>query len=134
MLAYAGPQSRGVNRPERGAVSEPVPLYAGHSGREGNVAADQRVSPGRPPYADSEGDGDSDQQLGGTRQFRAPLPEEVERQLTEFYEQRRRDWVWWGPAVKGREESQAAKSECADLTEMSERSFRAGLSSGQKLP
>jgi len=132
--AYAAPQRQEENWPERSGASAPVPVYAEHPGEEGNVAADQRVAHSRPLYDEGQSDGDINQELEGTRLPRAPLPEDVERQLAEFYQQRRREWIWWEPGVKGREESRTATNRCADLTEMSERSFRAGLSSGQKLP
>jgi hypothetical protein len=132
--AYAAPQRQEENWPERSGASAPVPVYAEHPGEEGNVAADQRVSPSRPLYDEWQGDGDIDQELEGAKLPRAPLPEDVERQLAEFYQQRRREWIWWEPGVRSREESRTATNRCADLTEMSERSFRAGLSSGQKLP
>ncbi|SPE22197.1 hypothetical protein SBA2_10135 [Acidobacteriia bacterium SbA2] len=132
--AYAEPQSREVTWPERVDASAPVPAYAEDPGEEGDVAADQRVSPGRPLYDEWQGEGGIDLELEGARLSRASLAEDVERQLTEFYEQRRREWVWWAPGVKGKEESQTATHQCADLTELSERSFRAGMSSGQKLP
>lgn len=132
--AYAVPQRQEENWPERSGASAPVPVYAEHPGEEGNVAADQRVSPGRPLYDEWQGNGDIDQELEGARLSRAPRPENVERQLAESYQQPRWERVWWEPGVRGREESRAATNRCADLTEMSERSFRAGLSSGQKLP
>jgi len=132
--AYAEPQAREEDWQERSGASTAVPVYAEYPGEKGNVAADQRMSHGRPLYDEWQSEGDIDQEQDTARLSRAPLPENVERQLTQFYEQRRREWVWWEPGVRGREESPTTKNPCADLTEMSERSFRAGLSSGQKLP
>ncbi|MGD0129415.1 MAG: DUF4912 domain-containing protein [Terriglobia bacterium] len=132
--AHAEPQSREEDWPEPSGASAPVSVYAEHPAGEGSVAADQRVAPSRPPYDEWQGDGDIDHELEGARLSGASLPEDMERQLTEFYEQRRREWIWWAPGVKGKEGSQSATHQCADLTELSERSFRAGLSSGQKSP
>jgi hypothetical protein len=131
--AYAEPQSREVTWPERVDASAPVPAYAEDPGGEGDAAADLRVSHRRPLYGEWLGDSELDRELEAATVPRAPLPEDMERQLAEFYEQRR-ELVWWAPGVKGKEESQTATHQCADLTELSERSFRAGLSSGQKLP
>jgi len=132
--AYAEPQNLGESWPERRGSSEPVPMHAAYPGEEGNVAADQRVSQSRPPYDEWQDDGGIDRVVEGARPSRALLSEDAERQLTELYDQRRWERVWWEPGVRGRKESRTATKTCADLTELSERSFRAGLSSGQKLP
>jgi len=58
--------------------------------------------------------------------------EEIERELAELYQERSREWAGFAPEAESTGEAQPSGEEGADLTELSERSFRAGLSSGQK--
>ena len=66
------------------------------------------------------------------RIFRTAAPGEIDRKLMEFYQQSR--WEVSGSAPKGSSagEPRPAGKQRADFTEVSERSFRAGQSSGQK--
>ena len=69
-----------------------------------------------------------------SRFFRTPAPGEMERKIGELY--RRGKWEWPGLALAAGDGggSQPVGREPADLTEVSEKSFRAGLSSGQESP
>jgi len=130
--AWVEPLGREVNGPEhRGAWGSFI-ASAGHPGEEAKLAAQPSASPSRPFYDGSEDDGGIDPELERTRLSPDAPEEETQRQLAESYPHRSWDWAWWSPGVEGREESQAAAELRTDLTDLSERSFRAGLSSGQK--
>jgi hypothetical protein len=130
--AWVEPPGREVNGPEhRGAWGSFI-ASAGHPGEEAELAVQPSASYSRPLYDGSEDDGAIDRELERTRLSRGAPEEETQRQLAEFSRQRSWDRAWWSPGVKDREESQAAAELRTDLTDLSERSFRAGLSSGQK--
>ena len=130
--AYAVLQGREEHWPGRSGASGPAPAYAEPPEEEGKPAVDQSDFRGRPFYDESQGDSEVEREFESAGLSRTLLPEDVERQLAEFRERRQREWLWWEPVVPGREESRTVTNRRADLTEMSERSFRAGLSSGQK--
>ena len=132
--APAGAEQRGpeVNGPEHRGASGPVPESAGDPGEESKLAAHPSAFHSRPLYDESGDDGGIDRELERTRLSRGAPDEETQRRLAEFHRQRSWDSAWWPPGVEDREESQAAAELRADLTDLSERSFRAGLSSGQK--
>ena len=96
------------------------------------MAALPSASHSRPISDESEHDGVIDRELERTRLPRAAPDGETQRQLAEFYPQRSWNLAWWSPGVENREKSQPAAKLRTDLTDLSERSFRAGLSSGQK--
>jgi len=121
-----------VNGPEHRSAWGSFIASAGHPGKEGKLAAHPSAPQSRPLYDESEDDGGIDRELERTRLSRDAPDEETQRQLAEFCRQRSWDWAWWSPGVEDREESQAAAELRTDLTDLSERSFRAGLSSGQK--
>ncbi len=126
------PRDWEVNGPEHRGASGPLPESAGHPGEEANLGAQPSAFHSRPLYDESEDDGGIDRELERTRLSRGAPDEETQRRLAEFYRQRSWDSAWWSPGVERRKESQAAAELRADLTDLSERSFRAGLSSGQK--
>ena len=64
--------------------------------------------------------------------FRTAAPGEIERKLVERYQQSRWEVSGSAPKDSSAGEPRPAGRERADFTEMSERSFRAGQSSGQK--
>ncbi len=130
--ACAEPPGQDVNGPEHRGAWGPVPASAGHPGEEAKLAAHPSASHSRSLYDESEDAGGIDQELERTRLSRDAPDEETPRQLTEFCQQRNWDWAWWSPGAEEREKSQAASELRTDLTDLSERSFRAGLSSGQK--
>ena len=126
------PRGREVNGPEDRGASGPVSASAGHPGEELKLAAHPSASHSRPFYDESEDDGGIDPELERTRLSPDAPDEETQRRLAEFCRQRSWDRAWWSPEVEDRKESQAAAELRTDLTDLSERSFRAGLSSGQK--
>ena len=130
--AVAEPRSREVNGPDHRGAWEPVPASAGHPGEEAELAARPSASHSRPLHDESEDNGGIDRELARMRLPRDAPDEETQRHLAEFHRQRSWDWAWWSPGVQDRKESQAAVELRTDLTDLSERSFRAGLSSGQK--
>jgi hypothetical protein len=130
--ACAEPRGLVVNGPEHRGASAPVPESAGDPGEEAKLAAHSSAFHSRPLYDESQDDGGIDRELERTRLSRDAPDEETQRRLAEFYRQRSWDSAWWSPGVEGRKESQAAAELRADLTDLSERSFCAGLSSGQK--
>lgn len=74
----------------------------------------------------------SEQEPQETRSRHAVTVAEMDRKLADFYEHRIWEWSTWAPEREERGGSQPSGSRGPDLTEVSERSFRAGLSSGQK--
>jgi len=66
------------------------------------------------------------------RVFRTAAPGEIERKLVELYQHSRREVSGSAPKDSSTGEPRPAGKKRADFTEMSERSFRAGQSSGQK--
>ncbi len=133
VAAPAEGRSASQSAPSEGKTQAPptVPASAGHPGEEAKLAAHPSASHTRPPYDESEDDGGIDREFERTRFSRDAPDEETQRQLAEFYPQRSWEWAWWSPGEKDRDQSPAAAELRADLTELSERSFRAGLSSGQ---
>jgi len=129
---WAEPRAREVNGLEPWGVSEPVSESAGHPAEEAKLAAHPRASHSRLFYGESGDDGGIDRELERTRLSLDVPDEATQRRLAESYPQRSWDWAWWSPGEEEREKSQAAAELRTDLTDLSERSFRAGLSSGQK--
>ena len=127
--AYAEPQGRRENWPEPGGATGPAPANAVRPGEEGIRAALDSAAPYRPSYDEWQGE---DPERESEWPPRGESAWEMERQLVEFYQHRTPEWVWWTPGAEGRERPRSAAPRRADLTELSERSFRAGLSSGQK--
>ena len=66
------------------------------------------------------------------RFFRTTAPGESDRILAELYPRRRWEWPGFAPKAAGTGDPQPSGKERADLTGLTERSFRAGLSSGRK--
>jgi hypothetical protein len=66
------------------------------------------------------------------RFFRTAAPGESERIVWELYKRRRRERLGFAPKAGGAGDPPPSRKERADLTELTERSFRAGLSSGRK--
>ena len=64
--------------------------------------------------------------------FRTVAPGEMERKLGELYRRERWEWPGLAPAAGDWVDPQPPGKEPSDLTELSEMSFRAGLSSGQE--
>ena len=85
-----------------------------------------------PTYVESQGGETTGAEPKELRIFRTATPGEIERKLAELYQQRSWEWPGFAPQAGGTREPQPSGKECADLTEVSERSFRAGVSSGQK--
>jgi hypothetical protein len=133
-LAHAEPQDREAFGPERGGSSGSVAARAGRPREEEEWAGDLSASHSCPPYHPGQGGGETYQEREAMTIASATPPRDLERQLAEFYQQRRWEWVWWAPGVEPGEDRPAAANPRIDLTELSERSFRAGLSSSQKLP
>ena len=128
----AEPRGREVNGLERWGVSGPVPESAGNPGEAAKPAAHPRASHSRLFYDEAEEDGGIDRELEWPKLSLDMPDKETQRRLAESYPQRSWDWAWWSPGVEEREKSQGAAKLRTDLTDLSERSFRAGLSSGQK--
>ena len=126
------PRGREGHGLEHWGAWESVIASAGHPGEEAELAAHPSASHSRPFYDESEDDGGIDRELERMRLSRDAPDEETQRQFAEFHRQGSRDWAWWSPGVEDRKESQAAAELRTDLTDLSERSFRAGLTSGQK--
>ena len=89
-----------------------------------------------PPDPPSAGERDGAEEKGPERKelrfFRTVPPGEMERTITQLYGRPR--WEWPGLASKaaGKGDPQSSGEERADLTELSERSFRTGISSRGK--
>ena len=130
--AGAEPRRWEVDGPEHRGAWGPVPASTGHRGDEGELATRPSASRSRPQYEESEDDGGINAELEPTRLSRDAPGEETQWQLEEFYPQRSWDLAWWSPRAEHRGGSQTATASRTDLTDWSERSFRAGLSSGQK--
>ena len=125
---------REENWPEYGGASGPVPPSAAPPGEEAKLLVDPRASHSHPRYYGSQGEGEMDRGYEPIVPAYSPSARDMERQLAEFHQQRNWERAWWAPGVQGGEEFHAAANLRTDLTELSERSFRAGLSSGQKSP
>ncbi len=134
VAAPADSRSASQSAPAKDRTQAPptVPAYAGHPDGEAKLAANPGASHSRPLYDESEDEGGIDRELEWSRVSRDAPEEETQPRLAEFYPQRSWDSAWWSPGVEDREERRAAAELRADLTDWSERSFRAGLSSGQK--
>jgi len=85
----------------------------------------------------------ADEQYGGEEKelerqerthFRTFAPGKMERIIAELYGQRRREWSGLASKAGGTDDPQPSGKERADLTELSERSFRTGLASSRKSP
>jgi hypothetical protein len=64
--------------------------------------------------------------------FRTAVPGEIERKLAELYQRRLWERSGFAPKAGSTGDPQPSGKERADLTELSERNFRTGLSSGRK--
>ena len=130
--AESEPRVREMTGPEHRGAWKPVSASAGHPREETDSAAHPSAFHSVPFY-DASGDGGGiDWELEPTRLSPGAPDEETQRQFAEFYRQRNRDWARWSPGVECRKEPPAPAELRVDLTDLSERSFRAGLSSGQK--
>ena len=155
-LTIAEPQGGDRRWREGGEASRTAPAYHERQLGEGNEWEDKSVLRRAPvatepqcgerdwregtdvfesgPFYDAlRGQEEIGQEPENAKSFCAATPAEMERKLAESYPQRKWEGPWFAPGTEGGEEPQLAGSERADLTEVTERSFRAGLSSGQKL-
>lgn len=97
------------------------------------AAAEAAKTPPEPSSAGKQHDGEEKgPEAKELRIFRTAVPGELERKLAELY--RRQGWERSGFAPKAGSTSdpQPSGEERADLTELSEKNFRAGISSGRK--
>jgi hypothetical protein len=88
------------------------------------------------PEPPSAGERDGGEEKGPEREelrfFRTVPPGKMERIITQLYGPRRWEWSGFASKAGGTGDPQPSGEERADLTELSERSFRAGISSGGK--
>jgi hypothetical protein len=85
-----------------------------------------------PPSASEQHHGKENPEPKELRFLRTAASGEMERKLAELYQRRMRERLGFAPKAGGTDDPQPSRKERADLTELSERSFRAGLSSGRK--
>jgi len=90
-----------------GTLSEPSSREMQHHGEKGPECKEQRF-------------------------FRTVAPEKIERIVAEVYGRRRREWSGLAPEAGKTGNPQPSGKEHVDLTELSEKSFRTGLSLGRK--
>lgn len=110
---------------------KPSPIGVPRGG-EGKAPESRGISRSAPTYgslqdAETKGLGAKEQRFS-----RSVSPGEIERKIAEFYQRRSWEWPTLAPNAGGTGESQPSGKERVDLTDLSERRFRAGLSSGQK--
>jgi hypothetical protein len=81
---------------------------------------------------DQQGGEENGREAKGLRIFRTAAPGEIGRRLAELYRQQGREWSGLATKASSAGEARPSGRARADLTEVSEKSFRAGISSGQK--
>jgi hypothetical protein len=118
---------------ERGGASPSGPKASGLRLSEGfgpQAGAESRSATtyGQPQGAETKGPEPKELRI-----FRTAAPGEIERKLAELYQPSRREESGSAPKERSAGELPPAAKERADFTELSERSFRPGQSSGQKL-
>jgi hypothetical protein len=90
-------------------------------------------TPPEPPSAGEQHHGEEKgQEPKEFRIFRTAVPGEIERKLAALYRRRMWEWSGFAPKAGGAGGPQPSGKERVDLTELSERNFRAGLWSGRK--
>ena len=89
-------------------------------------------SPSGTTYSEPQGTETKGPEPKELRVFRTVAPGEIERKLVELYQPSRWEVSGSAPKDSSAGEPRPAGKERADFTEMSERSFRAGQSSGEK--
>jgi hypothetical protein len=90
------------------------------------------VPPQAPDDGEQQGGKDKRPEAKELRIFRTVAPGEIERKLAELYRLQGWESPRWAPKGSSAGEPRPSGKERADLTELSEKSFRAGISSGQK--
>jgi len=131
------PRAESVVPPEeasekRGGASLCGPKPSGLRLPEGFGQQAGGESPSATTYGEPHGTETKGPEPKGLRVFRTAAPGEIERKLVERYRPSRWEVSGSAPMDSSAGEPRPAGKERADFTEMSERSFRAGQSSGQK--
>ena len=96
-----------------------------------DAAAAAKIPPELSPDGAPQRPDDKGPEPKELRIFRAATPGEMEGKVAEVYQQRMREWSGAAPEGRHTGKSPCPGEELADLTQLSERSFRTGTSAGR---
>ena len=136
-LPFGEHSDAGESRPKGGDAWPGAPACAEQSGREESGPKGSEGWRSSPAYAQQWGEGENQPESRGGSQsapanFRGSSPGEIGGTLEELHRLGMWEWAGFAHQAGGASEIQHAGKGRADLTELSERSFRAGVSSGRK--
>jgi len=136
-LTYSEPPGREENRVRSWGASRIALPHGEHGDAGGSGPKGGDALPSAPACAEQWGEHEHEREsTGGSESAPANLrgssPGEIEGKLEELYGLGMWEWAGFAHQVGDASELQHTGRECADLTELSERSFRAGVSSGRK--